>query len=149
MLATFPQNLGYHTIVSAPPPPLHTPGTLVRGPYLHKGPSAGSSNPVCYIVMFLSGNITTCFGCRLRFNKPPIPPFDLVVQHKDFRSYVDADGQQRQKYGNVYYHVNKSCILRKAKNFSTADMIVSQEVLEKALPEPAELLLERFGLRIM
>jgi hypothetical protein len=149
MLATFPQNLGYHTIVSAPPPPLHTPGTLVRGPYLHKGQSAGSSNPVCYIVMFLSGNITTCFGCRLRFNKPPIPPFDLVVQHKDFRSYVDADGQQRQKYGNVYYHVNKSCILRKAKNFSTADMIVSQEVIEKALPEHAELLLERFGLRIM
>ena len=64
--------------------------------------------------------------------KPAVIPFNLVVKHEDNRSYTAPDGSPRQRYGNVYYYLNLSCISTKQPHFNSTRLVVSQEVAEEA-----------------
>ena len=119
------------------PPSLLTPGIISNQP-----------NTAPYVLMFLSGNISTCFGCRGNFTKPAIPPKNLVIQHEDYRSYMDKTGIRRQKYGKVYYHLNVSCIQMKQQNFDCRAVIISQKVLEEATMDHSDFVLKQFGVRL-
>ena len=46
-------------------------------------------------LVLISGQISTCFGCRKGFMKPAVIPFSLVVKYKDNRRYTAPDGSPR------------------------------------------------------
>ena len=92
-------------------PPLPPP--LVHCPSL----SPQSNSP--FELAFVSGNISVCRGCRQRYPKPPYPPMDLCVCHKEWQKFVDPCGDQQSRYGNVYYHCNIPCI---QSRFSTPNV---------------------------
>ena len=120
----------------APPPltPLHNQSamSLSGPPRLWTPPMQPSPFHMApFVLMFISGQISNCFGCRHNFMKPATPSFDMVVQHKDYRSYTAPDGTQRSKYGNVYYHANLSCITIKQPQFHPTQLIVPQQVSDR------------------
>ena len=85
------------------PPPLWTPTSHIyctsprqMCPPMLCTPSVHTPTPSPFILLFRSGNISTCFGCRGRFSKQSCPPHDMVVQHKDYRKFV-VDGVERQR----------------------------------------------------
>ena len=72
--------------------------------------------------------------------KPAVIQFNLVVKHEDSRSYNAPDGSPRQRYGNVYYHLNLSCITTKQPHFNPTRLVLSQEVMEGARQAHSEYL---------
>ena len=48
------------------------------------------------------------------------------------RKITALDGSPRQRYGNVYYHLNLSCITTKQPHFNPTRLVVSQELVEEA-----------------
>ena len=73
---------------------------------------------------------------------------DTVIQHKDFRSYTTNNGSVHQRYGNVYYHANLSCITQKQPHFNPAYLRVSQAVVEKATKVHSNYLAAMLGVNI-
>ena len=79
------------------PPTIWTacnPSTLPPGPHQLWMPNLLSA-PVCtapFTLVFMSGQISICYGCRKNFTKPAVIPFNLVVKHEDNRSYTATDG---------------------------------------------------------
>ena len=48
-----------------------------------------------------------CAGCNNKYSKPAIPPFDLCVQHKEWRTFTPTPGGESQyKFAPAYYHFN-------------------------------------------
>ena len=43
---------------------------------------------LCFIV----GNISKCAGCGNKYAKPPLPPYDLCIQHREWRSFTPSGG---------------------------------------------------------
>uniref|UniRef100_A0A1X7TIK4 Uncharacterized protein n=1 Tax=Amphimedon queenslandica TaxID=400682 RepID=A0A1X7TIK4_AMPQE len=81
---------------------------------------------------FISGNISRCVGCGNKFVKPAAPPFDLCVQHKEWRSFTPkGQDEQKSKYSNAYYHLNLSCIRRNWEHFCHQDLVILPEVEQK------------------
>ena len=85
---------------SGGPPHLTTPLAFqLRRPLgLQSPPLLSPPSDVPYVLVFVKGNITTCFGCRAKFMKPSVPPYNLIVQHKDYRSYTDQEGVQQHRF---------------------------------------------------
>ena len=83
-------------------------------------------------LVLISGQISTCFGCRKGFMKPAVRALNLVEKHEDNRSYTTHNGSPRQRYGNVYYHLDRSCITTKQPHINPNRLVVSQEVVEGA-----------------
>ena len=80
--------------------------------------------------------------------KPAPIPFNLVVQHEDHRSYTAPDGTPKQRYGNVYYHLNRSCITAKQPHFDPTKLVVSQQVMERATQAHSDYLQAAFGVTL-
>lgn len=76
---------------------------------------------------FLSGNISTCNGCLRKYDKPPTPPYDLVVQHEEWRNFV-AGGVQQVKFGNAYYHCTPVCIQAKWPMFLPCNLQIPDDI---------------------
>ena len=91
---------------------------------------------LCYIV----GNISKCAGCGNKYTKPVVPPYDICIQHREWRSFTPSGGTPQSKFSNVYYHVNLLCIKKKWPTFSPHDLVVHLEVREKLGPQHASLL---------
>ena len=64
--ATFPPPF-YQYLPHAPPVPLLPPPTLL--------PQCQPSSP--FVLCFISGNISSCFGCKVKYTKSLPPPSDL------------------------------------------------------------------------
>jgi len=90
--------------------------------------------------MQISGNISKCSGCGNKYSKTPLPPYDLCVQHSQWRSYTLPNGDPQSKFSNAYYHVNLPCIRRNWPHFSQADLIISPEMSLKLTPVHREFL---------
>ena len=131
--------LGAHATLPSHPPQLWSPMFI---------PTNNSSNTEPFTLVMLSGLISTCFGCRNNFIKPPKSPYDMVIRHKDNRPYIDPDGIPKQKYGNVYYHVNANCITRKQPQFTPAMLVVPPQVQERATRDHADYLQAMMGISL-
>ena len=101
-----------------------------------------------FTLVFIMGQVSTCFGCRKSFMKPAPIPFNLVVRHEDHRSYTAPDGTPKQRYGNVYYHLNRSCITAKQPHFDPTKLVVSQQVMERATQAHSDYLQAAFGVTL-
>ena len=67
------------------------------------------SNP--FLVTFITGNISVCFGCKQHYRKPVVPPYNLCVMHREWRMFIIAGSPVPQsRFGNAYYHLHAICI---------------------------------------
>ena len=94
-----------------------------------------------------------CYGCDHPVRPKPtgrpsdvVPPapFDVVLCHKELRMYKTKEGALTfsARPQNVYYHLNKSCVLAKNPTFSMEQLSVK---LSGLLWKHAEKLQKEFG----
>ena len=93
-----------------------------------------------FILTIITGNITRCAGCGNKYCKPAVPPYDVCVQHREWRSYTSPGGGPQSKFSPAYYHVNMPCFTRNWPHFSPRDLIVSREMWSKLTTVHKELL---------
>ena len=78
---------GYQSSIPMPP---------FSSPFAHcqtlPPPMADDSPP--FNLHFISGNISKCAGCGNKYVKPAMPPYDLCIQHKEWRSFTVNGIQQ-------------------------------------------------------
>ena len=86
------------------------------------------------------GNISKCAGCGNKYCKPLVPPYDLCVQHREWRSFTSPGGGPQSKFLPSYYHVNLQCIRRNWPLFSPRHLIISPEMSSKLTPVHKEFL---------
>ena len=77
---------------------------------------------------FISGNIAKCAGCGNRYVKPPTHPYDMCIQHREWRSFVPQGSTSQRKFSPAYYHVNLLCIRANWPLFKPEHLVVSEEV---------------------
>jgi len=122
---------------SAAPPLLHVP-------IQQSSPSIHQTTP--FKIFLLCGNISTCHGCLNEFLRTG-PPYDLIVQHQEDRSYTSpVTGLQATKYGNAYYHPHLECIRRKWPAFIPDDLVIPANLGERLQDSHKQLLFENFGI---
>ena len=88
----------------------------------------------CFIVHLLEHcpkQVRVCFGCGKTL-KPngeiAQPPYNLVIVSNAMRSYTDKNGVQREKQGNVYFHLNQQCLQRHERCFISSLVQVKAEI---------------------
>ena len=115
-----------HTLPLAPPP------------LIHYSPESPNVSP--FTLVFITGNIRVCRGCRQHYPKPTYPPLDLCVRHKEWLEFTGASGDTQARYGNAYYHCNLHCIRAKWSNFESEMLQISAIMLAQMLPVHTEYL---------
>ena len=81
----------------------------------------------------LTGNITTCYGCKVRFARTG-PPYDLIVQHEEDRQFFNPKtGAPMCKRGNAYYHVYLPCIRMCWPSFDPHTQLVIPDFVREKL----------------
>ena len=80
-----------------------------------------------FYLYFICGNISVCQGCGNKFWKPPTPPYDLCLQHKEWRSF-SVDNCPQTKFSPAYYHVSLFCVQRNWPMFHPANVVVTPEI---------------------
>ena len=59
-------------------------------------------------------------------------PYDLCVQHEEWRSYVSPKtNMPESRFGYAYYHSNPACIISKWPYFRPQSLVVSSDVQSK------------------
>ena len=135
---TSPYDWSYPYMPIPPPPP---------SSQLPPAPPMAEENPqfkLCFIV----GNISKCTGCGNRYPKPAIPPYDICVQHREWRSFFSPGGAQQSRFAPAYYHVNVSCIQKNWPMFQPHQLTVAVDVLSKLTPQHKDIL-AMFGYPVM
>ena len=138
-----------HAAQVSPYPALSSPPYMLYGSgyqmYHNAQPYYCSTNP--FILCFIAGNISTCFGCKNKYSKSAKPPQDLCVRHQEWRQYTCmASGTPQSKFSNAYYHCKPECIWLNWPNFTPTNLEVPQEVAENLSQEHEEYLSAVFGL---
>ena len=100
----------------------------LSSPAMHTPPMAQENAP--FNLHFISGNISKCAGCGNKYVKPPMPPYDICIQHKEWRSF-SSGGVQQSKFAPAYYHVNEACVRRNWPTFSPSQLSVPPDVFSK------------------
>ena len=64
-----------------------------------------------FMLAFIRGNISVCFGCKQRYPNPINPPGDLCIMHKEWRLFtLPGSSAPQSQFGNAYYHLHLPCI---------------------------------------
>ena len=117
----------------------HSSGaTPEAAPAMGQPPMAEDNSP--FNLHFISGNISKCAGCGNKYVKPALPPYDLCVQHREWRSF-SVSGTQQSKFSPAYYHLNILCIRRNWPSFSPAQLSITSDVLSRLNPTHRDYLL--------
>ena len=67
-----------------------TPSTSQPPPQPSTPVMAEESTP--FNLCFIAGNISKCAGCGNKYEKPVVPPHDLCIQHREWRSFTPSGG---------------------------------------------------------
>ena len=115
-------------------------------PLVHVTPRSPSPISEPFVLCFVTGNISVCYGCRQKYQKPCQPPHDLCVRHKEWREFFAPGSATAQtRFGNVYYHCNTPCIQARCP-FFTSDMLeVTALMAAQLLPAHTEYLATHMG----
>ena len=138
---------------SFPPPPISPPN--------YAYPNFASSSPskyfcyqsppfkVPYQLTFIKGNISICFGCRIRYPKSPLPPRDLCIKHQEWREFLPKGAQTpKRQFSNVYYHCLPQCIRLRNPDFLPNELDITA-VEDELQPEHKSHLVNCFGLKFL
>lgn len=60
---------------------------------------------------FIKGNISRCAGCKGQYVKPAVPPWNLCIQHEEWRQVTFPNSPMPSSvFSNVYYHASLPCV---------------------------------------
>ena len=93
-----------------------------------------------FVLCFITGNISKCTGCNNKYDKPPTPPYDICVQHKEWRTFTPTGRTPQSKFAPAYYHVNRPCIVRNWPNFTPQQLVIYLEIFQRLGPAHLDLL---------
>lgn len=81
-----------------------------------------------FVLQEIKGNIKKCTGCRkplYRRGSLPKIPKNMTIGHFEQRKFFNkALGKEVERPGNVYYHVNLSCIRQRNPDFSPYKIVI-------------------------
>ena len=130
-----------NTILSCP--------ALNPAPYamnIDRPPNYGVVNKPFYL-HFISGNISRCAGCKQKYVKPSILPYNLCVQHEEWRQLTfPSSSSPSNIFSNGYYHLNLQCIRANWPYFMSDQLIVPPSMHGMLLPQHWDLLHGTFGI---
>ena len=102
-----------------------------------------------YSLHIIAGNISTCFGCKNKYNKSLKPPNDLCIKTQDWREFISPNSATPlSRFGNVYFHCKPECVLMRNPSFLPSVLNVPDEVAESLNDAHKQYLLDLFGLQI-
>ena len=105
--------------------------------------------PFTYSLHIIGGNISTCFGCKNKYNKSLKPLNDLCIKTQDWREFITPNSATPQsRFGNVYFHCKPECVLMRNPSFLPSYLNVPDEVAENLNDTHKQYLLNFFGLQI-
>ena len=117
------------------PSPLHQPQpNYPLSPYCHSTqPHAYPTEQFWHTTPFtlckISGNISTCVGCRNKYTKTAPPPDDMCIRHQQWREFMPQGSPiPNTRFGNVYYHFNPTCIWQRCSWFVRSQLVVPSEI---------------------
>ena len=107
-------------------------------------------NPVLsFTLCFITGNITTCIGCKNKYPKQPQEPYDLCIKHQEWRQFMSpSTATSQSKFGNAYYHCQMQCVWMRHPNFVGSNLQVPSEMIEKLSPVHKHHVFTEFGLNL-
>jgi hypothetical protein len=113
---------------------------------------AETATDVPYCLQIIPPLAKKCYGCKRKFRprkKIPTPPDDLVVSHKEKRSYRDKSGAlvQDDAISNVYFHLEIGCIKPTNSSFTLSCLKISDSNRAK-LKDCHKSKLQKFGLTV-
>lgn len=124
----------FHQATAAPSSSFRCLPTLPATP----SPTAGNfyrqqMNP--FMITFIQGNISVCFGCKQYYRKPVNPPDDLCIVHREWRTFTLAGSPVPQsRFGNAYYHLHSMCVRSVWPQFDPKrDLLVPNDVIAALL----------------
>ena len=53
----------------------------------------------------------------------------MALRIRDYRSYLDAKGNQKERYGNIYFHLKFDCLKRKYPAANINDLVVADDTM--------------------
>ena len=53
----------------------------------------------------------------------------MALRIRDYRSYLDPKGHQKERYGNIYFHLKFDCLKRKYAAANINDLVVADDTL--------------------
>ena len=136
---TYYQNSSFHSPISS--------SQLQTSPgfgFMPTPPTPGFSPQTPFKLCFQTGNISVCNGCMRKYPKPPAPPYDIVIQHEEWRHFL-AGGVPQTRFGNAYYHATPTCIQAKWPNFQPCHLQIPKEVFALLNNQHKWLLANNFG----
>ena len=80
---------------------------------------------------FIFGNISKCAGCGNNYSKPLVSPYNLCIQHREWRSFTPSGGTQQSRFSPSYYHVNLLCVKRNWPLFKPQDFVITPQIFQK------------------
>ena len=95
-------------------------------------------------VHFISGNISVCNGCKGRYRHLGAP-YDICLQHEEWRTFTPQGLSQQTRFGNVYYHCSVPCVRAVWPSFIPHSVIVPLEVKTHLQQEHIDWLCSNFG----
>ena len=143
----FPQaGISFHTTtgnIRVRASPMH-----VSTPYQFSSPSTSSeSNAAEFRLCFRIGNISVCNGCRNRFDKTAQPPYDLCIQHEEWRNFTSPVSHlPDSRFGNAYYHASPACIMARWPLFVPSSLVIPSSILTKLQPSHKSYIHSTFGI---
>ena len=113
-------------------------------PLIHYTPQSLTPLSEPFVLCFVTGNISVCYGCRQKYPKPCQPPDDLCVRHKEWREFFPpGSGTAQTRFSNVYYHCNTPCIQARCPAFSPELLQIPAFIAAQLLPVHTEYLASR------
>jgi hypothetical protein len=99
---------------------------------------------------FRSGNISVCNGCRNRFDKDAQPPYDLCIQHEEWRNFTSPVSHlPDSRYGNAYHHASPACIVARWPSFVYSSLVIPATILAQLQPSHKFILCLGFSCRLI
>ena len=122
-----------------------------EGEHAHRTPTSSKSSNSYNLRWLAETRAYICYGCkkalRVRPHIPPVP-FDVVLTRKEMRMYKNRSGELTYsiKPEPVFYHLRKSCVLKKNENFTKKDITIGSEDLNKLCDRHKDHIRHEFGL---
>ena len=122
--------------------PVHPP------PLIHSIPESfrldHTSEP--FVLCFISGNISVCYGCRQKYPKPCVPPATICVYGtKNGGSFFLQDQQQLRPDRQCLLSCNVPCIQARCPFFSSNLLQIPALMAVQLLPVHTEYLAAHMG----
>ena len=70
---------------------------------VHPQPQLLLQPPSLFVLCFISGSISTCFGCKIKYPKSLQPPADLCIRHQDWRKFFSTNTKSNMQTKYVMF----------------------------------------------